>query len=464
MASFAIEQAKSTLTFLTKNESGMCEDLPLIVKSFNKVQQNYDKELIIFANGRFLPPEINKKKDKITKNLILSYHSQTVLVDTFGNFQSIFGFGTKDILVTIPLKRCGGGSVGMILHMQGVHESILRKQPYVMVYILVNIIILTTIGFFRMRKTVVRPLENLVQLSETYRSSDDLLSLSSSQSEFGHVASSLHSMLSRIENDKEKLSHTISSLEQANQQLLENQKTLVEAEKFAAVGKLSAGLAHEIGNPLGIIQGYIELLGKEDTTESEREQYVKRAGKELDRVIQLIQQLLDLARKKPDDIATCNANSLIHEVVEILRQQKKNKKIKFVINVGQDVKEVACSEADLHQVLLNCLLNSIDAIHEMENTKGEIRIYADKIPENIESFIEIKIMDNGCGIKKAQLGEVFDPFFTTKEVGNGTGLGLSVSRSMIENCGGSITVESENENGTVVIIRLPESNDGTGVA
>ena len=139
----------------------------------------------------------------------------------------------------------------------------------------------------------------------------------------------------------------------------------------------------------------------------------------------------------------------------MLQQQKSGKNISFKIHCGEITEKVQCSEAELHQVLLNCLLNSVDAIHEQMNVEGVISLSCTMTGEQPNKSVKIAIEDNGKGIEEEIVSSIFDPFFTTKKIGYGTGLGLSVSRSIIENSGGEMRVQSEVAKGTVVTITLP---------
>ncbi|MFN2355915.1 MAG: sensor histidine kinase, partial [Desulfopila sp.] len=374
-----------------------------------------------------------------------------------GGFWSLFGVSARDIVIARPVDECNGvEAVAMVVHVPDIVAELHGRQYAVWVYLLVNALILTILWFFRMRRLVIAPLENLVDMSESFGIAEaDYIGPVSQKNEFGQLADALGNMLGRIETDKQKLSETVASLEEANAQLRANQQVLVEAEKFAAVGRLSAGLAHEIGNPLGIIQGYIELLGRDDIDEAERVQYRDRADKELARVTGLIRQLLDLARKKSDQQSSTYVAPVIDEVVDMLRQQKNTGDIRFSVACAGVDGQVRCSEADLHQVLLNCLLNALDAIHEQGRVAGEIDLSCRSREEEERRFVDIVIQDNGKGIQADGLKNVFDPFFTTKEVGRGTGLGLSVCRSIVETCGGAIRLESEEAVYTRVVITLP---------
>ena len=203
MISYEIDKAKEMMSIISNPEIHECKALSdLILKSdqFTLSSEAYN----LFYVDNTVIGKSDTIAEKAKKILALSAHSNTQLIKTYGSIWSILGLSTKEILVTQPITGCSGNAaLGTYINMASIYSQILQKQSYVLVYILVNVIILSTIGFFRMRKTVVRPLEDLVQLSETYRGSDDLLSLSSSKSEFNQVALSLHSMISLIENDKE---------------------------------------------------------------------------------------------------------------------------------------------------------------------------------------------------------------------------------------------------------------------
>jgi signal transduction histidine kinase len=397
----------------------------------------------------------DKPIDSSVKTVLLqTVQLQSTVLTSSGNYLSIMGLSARDITIAMPVEDCNTmEAIGAVVHIPDIVQAIRRKQSLIFVYILVNAIILATLWFFRARRLVFSPLERLVEMSESYDlKSIDYIGSTTRKNEFGQLADALKNMLARIERDKEKLTQTVHSLEDANKQILENQNSLIEAEKFAAVGRLSAGLAHEIGNPLGIIQGYIELLGNDDIPLEDRRQYTTRAEKELSRVTALIQQLLELARKKTGGKSSTRVVPVIHELIEMMAQQKSKQHIKFHTSCDDLSERVQCSEAELHQVLLNCMLNSVDAINEQNIKDGEIQVSCNLLEEDSGKSVQIIIKDNGAGIDKNDLSVIFDPFFTTKAIGHGTGLGLSVSKSIIENCGGTIRLLSEKKMGTSVVI------------
>jgi len=232
---------------------------------------------------------------------------------------------------------------------------------------------------------------------------------------------------------------------------------MVVAEKMAAIGILSAGIAHEIGNPLSIVQGYIELLTDRELSEEDAKQFSRRAMYELDRISILIRQLLSQARATSMDTTPASVSTLLYEVVEAVKLQKSIEKINIEIDFKLDREIIIKDSSGLRQVLLNCLFNAFDAINENNDiSKGFIVISCSEEAQRFEErYVLITISDNGAGMTEAQLISAFDPFFTTKSQGRGTGLGLFVSYAVIKTMKGRMWLESSLGNGTMVHIEIP---------
>lgn len=223
------------------------------------------------------------------------------------------------------------------------------------------------------------------------------------------------------------------------------ERQIAQADKLAALGELSAGVAHEINNPLGIILGYTQLLLKQ---EPEHKEDLKIIEKHVQNCKTVVSDLLSFSRKGPTKMQIVDINKVVDGVVKFLSNHSDFRNIEMSWNpYGGDRLHVLGNEQELAQVIINLVIN---ACHAVEG-KGNIDIATLKTEQD---KILIMVKDNGIGIEKKNLSKIFDPFFTTKPVGQGTGLGLSVGYGIIKGHQGDIRVKSSEGVGTVFTIIL----------
>lgn len=233
-------------------------------------------------------------------------------------------------------------------------------------------------------------------------------------------------------------------------------KQIIETAKLASVGKLAAGIAHEINNPVAIMveeAGWIkDLLEEEEFSKSENLNEFERALKQIktqgQRCKEITHKLLSFARKTDSRVQETQINDLVKELVSLSEQRAKYSKITIHKNLEDNLPITYMAQSEMQQILLNLINNSVDA---MEKNGGELTIntYSEG------DVIGIKVSDNGPGIPEANLSRIFEPFFTTKPLGKGTGLGLSICYGIIQKMGGRIDVESVIDSGTTFRIQLP---------
>ncbi len=232
---------------------------------------------------------------------------------------------------------------------------------------------------------------------------------------------------------------------------------LVQSSKMAALGKLAAGIAHEVNNPLAVIKekvGWIrDLLDEEDISKSENfsefEDAVRKIDFHVDRAKKVTHRLLGFARRMEPVQENVNVNKLLDGTIDFLRNEAHYRNIEIQTAYSENLPETVSDSAQLQQVFLNILNNGIDAV-------GKDGVISVKTSFNSrDREMAISITDNGPGIPNDVLNKIFDPFFTTKELGMGTGLGLSISYSIMEKLGGRILVASEVGKGTTFTIYLP---------
>jgi len=362
-----------------------------------------------------------------------------------------------DIAVLLAPPGQAAGAVALRYPLQPHYARIQTTQRYVAGYLGVNLLILLVVGFFRFRRTIFHPLENLIRLTDSYsdESGVPFLALQGGD-ELAQLAGSMQQMLGRIKADREKLQQHVASLQKVNQQLLATREEMVRTEKLSSVGRLAAGLAHEIGNPIGIVQGYLSLIRQPDVSDQEKREFCERAEHELQRISQLVRQLLDLSRPASGIKEEVDVHQVLHEVLALLQPQPLLDGIEVLtIFTAEDV-VVYGNGGQLLQVFLNCLINAADAIRAKGGDgRGRIEISTESFDALAEPSMRITIFDNGTGLVQETAANAFDPFFTTKEPGQGTGLGLSVSYALIKAIGGNISLANREGGGAVVSIVLP---------
>ncbi len=360
--------------------------------------------------------------------------------------------GKSNYVMVLPDPQNPRQGVLVALSLAGIRQGLLASQSLVFFCLLINALVFTLVGFFFLNRLTVRPVEHLRRQAEQVSLEDGTLFASESSNTFHALSQSLNRMIRRIRADRQELAATVQALEQANKELARQQEEMIQAEKLASVGRLSAGLAHEIGNPLGILAGYLELLQGGETSDAERQEYLQRARHELARMDGIIHGLLDFARPRGRGRQErFSVHALIEELVAGLRPQRTMRQVTIETRLEAADDRVMADPDQLRQVLLNCVLNSRDALAANEPPGGLIRMTTAVAAGG--GSIMITIEDNGPGIPPEQRKLIFEPFFTTK-TGHGTGLGLSVSRTMVEAMGGRMRARSTTE-GTAMIIELP---------
>lgn len=251
-------------------------------------------------------------------------------------------------------------------------------------------------------------------------------------------------------------------LETAYADLKNAQRRLILAEKSTAIGRLAAGLAHEVGTPLNIISGRAEYLLDMAEGHPEIGQGLKVIVQQIDRISSLIRQLLDFSREHTAVRTRVNLTEVLQAVLTLLQGPISKRHIRLEVRVPEDLPPVRADFNQLQQVFINLLMNSIDAITmrpEGPPRGGEIVIDLEGGPEERE--VRVSVRDDGHGIREEHLDKVFDPFFSTKDVGAGTGLGLAVVYGIITEHGGTIDISSEWGHGTTVTFTLPVDGEAS---
>lgn len=383
-------------------------------------------------------------------------HDGREVVAFNGRSWGVFWHQPRWLLLAVPETGPGAGAVAGVWPLDPVYRELRRLQPLMAGYMLVNLILLELAGVYLIGRITVRPLQRLVRRAETFTDEADLFAVAGADDQdYARLSRALSRLFGGVQRDREALARSVERLEAANRRLQQAHDEVLRAEKLAAVGRLSAGLAHEIGNPLGIVGGYLELLRRPRIPAEEHKDIVARAKTEIDRIGRILRQLLDLARPERQEESCFRIHPLIRETGQIFEHQPLTAGIDWNLRLEADRDRVRGDPERLRQVFLNLMINAADAIRESGVGHGRLEI----LTAVREESIRITFADDGAGIAPEHLGLVFDPFFTTKATGKGTGLGLAVSFMIVQALGGRMEVESAPGTGTRMHVTLPLARD-----
>lgn len=234
------------------------------------------------------------------------------------------------------------------------------------------------------------------------------------------------------------------------EQIRQNEASVIQASKLAAIGELVGRIAHEINNPIGVISTKTKLLlenrGLSDKVTSDLEKIDKHSN----RIAGLTQGLLIFCRPSLGEKSSLNLNRVIQSTFPLIDTGRKGRRIQMAKVLGPTISPICGNVNEIQQIILNIINNAIDAMPD----GGELRIET----QNEKDKVVLSIADTGPGIPRQIIGQIFDPFFTTKEEGEGTGLGLSITHGLVRSHGGTIEVESKEGKGTTFVIRFPSFN------
>ena len=308
--------------------------------------------------------------------------------------------------------------------------------------------------------------------------------------ELRQVQSSVNDMADRLIADQELLAENVESLEHTNRDLIEARNQIIHTARLASVGTLAAGIAHEVGNPLGAIMAFVDVAKARAEKVGGDFDLLDSVRGEADRIDQIVRGLLDYAHPRDDETAPAAPAEVLARVRDLLESQGKLDRTEMTWTLSGDSPDVVMGRHRLEQVLVNLLLNALAALESTPNPRISVELFGDsgevtRLPAkraddpkginymhrrrvsrddgghgidlvfNSQRVAVIRVEDNGPGIAEDDLENIFDPFFTTKAPGEGTGLGLSICARLVDGMGGQILAENRYGGGAAFTIRLP---------
>ncbi len=327
----------------------------------------------------------------------------------------------------------------------------------VALYMIVFALALMVFGYFSLTRLIVRPIERLAAAADRVAGgARSLEAPPAGAREIGELGSSVRAMTERLLADEQALREKVDELERTTRRLRETREQLHGSERLASVGRLAAGVAHEIGNPIAAIMGMHDLIADDAVDDETREDFMRRMRSETERIHVVVRDLLDYARPESEPTSghqVAEIAEVVASVLDLVRPQKSWRDVHVDVDVPPGLR-ARISPQRLTQVLLNLVLNAAAAM-EGETASPKISIEA----EQTDDAVLLRVTDTGPGVPADVADRVFEPFVTTKEVGAGTGLGLSVCRGIVEGAGGHISLDTSHQGGARFVVELRSAGD-----
>lgn len=365
--------------------------------------------------------------------------------------------GERELLTYVPLvppeasPSIGALEISHSLDREAeVRRGALRQALFVVVGLtLVTAIVTSVLGAW----FIGRPMATFVEQARRVGRGDLSARIAISQrDEFGNLAEELNRMCASLADSKD-------AADRANRAKLDAIEQLRHADRLATVGRLAAGMAHELGTPLNVVSARAKPIMTGSVDENTKREYGRIIVEQVERMTKLMRQLLDFARTRPLSTTQADLTALVRRVVALVEPISSKKDVHVSVEAALGAVEARVDPAQMDQVITNLLVNAIHASREGDAISVTVtrQDATSPVDGQRKRCAIVRVTDRGEGIKEENLARVFEPFFTTKVVGEGTGLGLSVAYGIVRDHGGWINVESSPANGSSFSVNLPES-------
>ena len=392
--------------------------------------------------------------------------------------------GENWLEVVVPLhsgeRVIGGVRMTSSLNEAQSYLSKKRDRAFILTLLSILVILITLTLFFR--RLVGNPIQELVvAMSRAEKGDLDARALIESRDELGELGRHFNRMLKTIRETHEQniqllsqvnqfndeltrkieaatseLARNYEELKRLNEALFESQRQLSQSEKLAALGQVSATMAHQIGTPLNSISGYIQLMLQEGNLQPEDQNRLKIIESQLDRLADSVKNLLIFTRQPKPLLKPLNVNEVLEELIRLSLPWRHARNVTLFSSLSSEVPSILGDPTHLQTLFLNLITNALDAMSQGGHLRISTQVQFTQAPSGENGrWVEISIADTGIGITEESKKRIFDPFFTTKKIGEGTGLGLAICEKIIKEHAGRLEVESEVGKGSTFSIFIP---------
>ena len=359
-------------------------------------------------------------------------------------------------VVTWPVSPVGPPVAALRVVMPLSGGSLLESRPvFLLVYLLSTGLVITLAGYVLLRRRLVVPIQKLRLGTAQIAAGDfDHRVEVDASAELVALTESLNYLAGSLQAYRQRTGEQVDHLEEANRALAQAQEDLIRSARLASVGQLAAGIAHEVGNPLAAVVGYVDLLQTECSSTPHQcseltGDLLQRTVRELERIHHILRDLIDYARPSHDGQGESLVERTLRETLSTLGYQPSFRDLEVSIELEPELPPVAIQPGKLHQVLVNLLLNASDAMQG----QGTLEIRAHRA----DGRVVLSVHDDGPGLSPEVMQHLFEPFFTTKPPGSGVGLGLATSQSIVQSIGGELRASNHPSGGAVFELTLPSA-------
>jgi signal transduction histidine kinase len=386
-----------------------------------------------------------------------------MLQAVLSSHEAVFRFHPLDdpsrAVLAMPLISDGGSPFGglvVVRSLTDMQRALRETRRDIVVSVLLFVLTTSALGLILGAIYIGRPLDRMVMAMREVRSGNlrSVLPVSH-KDEMGAVAAEFNAMVADLRTARRQLEEEVESRRRL-------QRALQEADKLITIGQLSAGLAHEIGSPLQVLNGRTRALltHAHDPTETRRNAEILIA--QTDRITRIVEQLLRFARRRPISPIRIDLSTTVNTVLDLLQYEARRRGVSLTFSGGQELPPISMDADGIQQVVLNLVANALTATPRggsvavsLETSRLATINGGREIPA-----VRLIVADTGCGMSAEVIERLFEPFFTTRAAEGGTGLGLAVVKSLVTEHGGTVSVESEPGVGSRFTVDLPVHHSG----